>query len=99
MVTTGWFRGDLLVLTIDDGARPDRRRMFRGLQPPAAEMSGSRHIRSTFHPPSRLEWLRVSRLTTLILLIEMWKTSRRGGPLCPPARIGAAWLIDVDVQR
>ena len=40
MVTTGWFRGDLLVLTIDDGARPDRRRMIRGLQPPAAEMTG-----------------------------------------------------------
>ena len=53
MVTTGLFGNDSLILTIDDGARPARRRMSTGLQPPSAETSGSRHIRSTFHPASR----------------------------------------------
>ncbi len=55
MVTTGILSHDLLVMTIDDGARPARRRMSTGLQPPSAEMSGSRHIRSSFHPASRWE--------------------------------------------
>ena len=43
----------LLLLTIVDGARPASRRMCAGLQPPAREMTGSRHTRSTFHPASR----------------------------------------------
>jgi len=51
----GLFRNDLLDMTIVDGARPGNRRMIAGLQPPMAEMTGSRHIRSTFHPASR--WL------------------------------------------
>jgi len=43
----------LLVMTIVDGARPFSRQMNSYFQPPAAEMSGSRHTRSTFHPASR----------------------------------------------
>ena len=50
MVLTGLFGNDLLALTIVDGARPARRRMSSGLQNLLAEMSGSRHTRSTFHP-------------------------------------------------
>jgi hypothetical protein len=53
MVTTALRGIDLLILTIDDGARPDSRRMSTGLQPPVDEMTGSRHIHSTFHPASR----------------------------------------------
>ena len=53
MVTTGPFGDDLLVMTIVDGARPGNRRMNSYFQPPAGEMSGSRHTRSTFHPASR----------------------------------------------
>jgi len=49
----GWFFDGLLILTTDDSARPDNRRMIAGLQPTAAEMTGSRHPRSTFHPASR----------------------------------------------
>jgi hypothetical protein len=52
-VTTGSFCNELLVLTIDDGARPGNRRMSTCLQSPAADMSGSRHTRSSFHPASR----------------------------------------------
>jgi hypothetical protein len=53
MVTMGLFGIDLLIVTIDDGARPGRRRMSTGLQNLSAEMTGSRHTRSTFHPASR----------------------------------------------
>jgi hypothetical protein len=53
MVTTGLFGIDLLILTIDDGARPGSRRMSTGLQNLVDEMTGSRHTRSTFHPASR----------------------------------------------
>ena len=53
MVTKGLCGIDLLILTIDDGARPASRRMSTGLQNLSAEMTGSRHTRSTFHPASR----------------------------------------------
>ena len=53
MVTTGLCGIDLLILTIVDGARPGSRRMSTGLQNLSAEMTGSRHTRSTFHPASR----------------------------------------------
>ena len=53
MVTTGLCRIDLLERTIVDGARPDSRRMSTSLQNLSAEMTGSRHIHSTFHPASR----------------------------------------------
>ena len=61
LVRLGWFhalsgpvgRPSPMVMTIMDGARPGNRRMIAGLQPTAAEMSGSRHPRSTFHPASR----------------------------------------------
>ena len=53
MVTTAPRGIDLLVMTIDDGARPGSRRMSTGLQNLAAEMTGSRHTHSTFHPASR----------------------------------------------
>ncbi len=49
----GLFGIDLLILTIVDGARPASRRMSTGLQNLSAEMTGSRHTRSTFHPASR----------------------------------------------
>ena len=72
---------DLLVMTIVDGARPGNRRMIAGLQPTAAEMSGSRHIRSTFHPASR--W-------RAILFDCGWPDHKSS------ARIDADWLnIDV----
>ena len=50
----GWFFNGLLVLTIGDGAHPGSRRLIPGLQPPMAERTGSRHARSSFHPPTRL---------------------------------------------
>ena len=61
LVRLGWFhalsgpvgRPSPMVMTIMDGARPGNRRMIAGLQPPMAEMTGSRHPRSTFHPASR----------------------------------------------
>ena len=49
----GLFGIDLLERTIVDGARPDSRRMSTGLQNLVDEMTGSRHIHSTFHPASR----------------------------------------------
>ena len=53
MVTTALRGIDWLILTIDDGARPGSRRMSTGLQNLSAEMTGSRHTHSTFHPASR----------------------------------------------
>ena len=53
MVTMWLFGIDLLERTIVDGARPGSRRMSTGLQNLVDEMTGSRHIRSTFHPASR----------------------------------------------
>ena len=53
MVTTALRGIDFLILTIDDGARPGSRRMSTGLQNLSAEMTGSRHTHSTFHPESR----------------------------------------------
>ena len=91
MVTTGILSHDLLFLTIDDGARPASRRLSTGLQNLADEMTGSRHTHSTFHPASRwnayscrLWWMQC--LAPLMPLIET-NPLRRGGPLCPPARI------------
>ena len=49
----GLFGIDLLERTNVDGARPGSRRMSTGLQNLSAEMTGSRHIHSTFHPASR----------------------------------------------
>ena len=60
MVTTALRGIDLFILTIDDGARPGSRRMSTGLQNLSAEMTGSRHTHSTFHPASRWNVLRLA---------------------------------------
>jgi hypothetical protein len=92
MVTPRLFGIDVLIVTIVDGARPGSRRIWTGLQNLSAELTGSRHTHSTFHPASRcrayscrLWWMQC--LAPLMPLIET-NPLRRGGPLCPPTRIG-----------
>ena len=82
MVTTGLCRIDFLVLTIVNGARPGSRRLIPDLQPPMAERTGSRHARSSFHPSSRLA------RSSFHCGWTVHNPLCRGGPLCPPARIG-----------